>query len=145
MLKDDEIRGLIMPFTERTGGVISALREILQAEGFIDPVRFPVVADVFNLSVAEVRGIASFYEDFRTHPPAKNIVRVCQAEACQSLGARALLHDIKAELVKREVDAITEVEVLPVYCLGLCAIGPAVQINGNLLGRAKVKDLERIL
>ena len=144
MLKEDEIRALIAPFTEHTGGVITALREIFQVEGYIDPTRFPIVADVFNLSVAEIRGIVSFYEDFRTHPPARNTVRICQAEACQALGARALLHDMKAELAKRKVDITTEVEVLPVYCLGLCAIGPAVQINGDLLGRAKVEDLERI-
>ena len=145
LLSNDEIRELVSPFRKRTGGVVSALREILETEGYVDPSRFPIVADVFNLSVAEVRGITSFYEDFRTTHPPRTILRVCQAEACQALGSRRLLSSIERRIASTRRSKARSVEAIPVYCLGLCSIGPAMLINDRLLGRAKLADLEDVL
>ena len=59
--------------------------------GYVDRDAIPVLADVFNSSVAEVHGVISFYKDFRTTKPAGPIVQVCRAEACQARGANGLL------------------------------------------------------
>ena len=69
-------RELIEQFKGGVGGTISALRAVVAERGFIDDETQNIVADVFNISRAEVRGIVSFYADLRTSPPARSIIRV---------------------------------------------------------------------
>ena len=77
---------IIEPFVAQMGGSISALRAIMAECGWIDDHAIDTVAERFNLSRAEVKGIVSFYSDFRVEPPAARMIQVCQAEACR-LGA----------------------------------------------------------
>jgi formate dehydrogenase subunit gamma len=148
MTTDERIEALCAPYVDKTGGVISALRALMRARGAITPEVVERVADVFNLSQAEVRGVVGFYDDFRTTPKGQIVVRVCQAEACQSVGARELTRALTSELGltmdgTREDGSMT---LEGVYCLGLCACGPAVMVNDELHGAAdlaKVKDVIR--
>lgn len=87
---NSSVRGLITPFVDEIGGPLTALRSIVIQHGYIDAEASACVADVFNLSHAEVRGIVSFYTDLRTTPPPRHTIRICQAEACQSVGSREL-------------------------------------------------------
>ncbi len=126
---------------DRTGGVLRALRDIVLERGHVSRADEHVVADVFNLSRAEVRGIVSFYHDLKTTPQPPVQVRVCQAEACQSVGARELTARVEAHLGVRLGEASETVSVDPVYCLGLCAQGPSMMVNGRPVVRADVCDL----
>ena len=141
-----DLERLIQPCVDRIGGLMVALRKILDREGFIDPACVPQIADLFNLSQAEVRGVISFYHDFKTKPPAKNLVRICQAEACQAQGARALTKKIEQRLSIPIGDRTQDDNVAldAVYCLGLCALGPSMEINGRLIARATEGSLEKI-
>ena len=66
------------------------LHEVMEELGHIAREDVETIADVLNLSVAEVHGVVSFYHDFRTEPPAAHTVALCRGEACQSVGAEAL-------------------------------------------------------
>lgn len=70
----------------------------------------------------------SFYNDFRDQPGKRHTLKVCRAEACQSVGGRALWEVAAAT-------ASDDVEVEAVDCLSNCAYSPAVQFDGNTLGR----------
>ena len=102
--------------------------------GYIDDEAQKIVADVFNISQAEVRGIVSFYEDLRTKPPAENTIRICQAEACQANGSRELTKSMESHLGIRlgQISADKKIALEPVYCLGHCALGPAAEVNGTI-------------
>ena len=102
-----------------------ALHAIQHHAGYIDPEHVPLLADTFNLSVAEVHGVVTFYKDFRTTPPAGPVVHVCRAEACLSRGGTAL-HQAAIDAAAGQ-----PVEVEEVFCLGLCTQGPAVSANGR--------------
>jgi formate dehydrogenase subunit gamma len=134
----EELRSLIGPLAGRIGGPITALRAIQDQDGWIGPEGIDAVADVFNLSRAEVRGLVAFYADFRTQPPAAHVVRVCQAEACQAAGSRALTGTLSQRLGTALGHATPDrnVELDPVYCLGLCARAPAVMVDGELIADA---------
>lgn len=146
---DDEIRACVEPFADRVGGPIRALQELMRVCGSIEASFAPVVAEVFNISQAEVRGIVGFYDDFN-RPPARHRIRICQAEACQALGSRSLTRELEASYRttlggEPEEDAgegVRDVVLEPVYCLGLCAVGPAAQVNGKLVGRATPDKLK---
>lgn len=128
-------------------GTLLPLLHALQEEfGFVDPRAVPLIADALNLSRAEVHGVISFYHDFRTEPPARHVVRLCCAESCQARGSAA----VEAELSRRLGVAMGharkdgQVALEPVYCLGLCAIGPNAMINGRPVARIDETAIEAI-
>ena len=130
-----DIRTLAENHFGATGGVLSALRSIQTAFRCVPFDADAIIADVFNLSRAEVRGIVSFYSDFSREPQAKTVIRVCAAEACQAMGARSLLRQLE---LKEGLGPVSpdDIQVEKVYCLGLCSVAPATMVNGELIGRA---------
>lgn len=148
MSNDDiAIREIIAPHVGEIGGVITALRHIQSQCGHIPQDAASLAADLFNLSRAEIRGVVSFYDDFTEQPLGKTVVRVCQAEACQAVGARACSDQASNTLGVALGDTREDgkVSLLPVYCLGLCASGPALMIDEMPYGRAEGERLEALL
>jgi len=132
---DAALRTRIAHLVDETGGPVTALRAIQDDRGWIESEAIDAVADVFNLGRAEVRGLVEFYADFRTTPPVDHVVAICQAEACQAAGSRALTKTLEdrldVELGRTSADRAVGLE--PVYCLGLCARAPALTIDGRLV------------
>jgi formate dehydrogenase subunit gamma len=133
-----ELRRLVAPYAEQIGGPISALRAVQHEFGWIDDNGRDTVADVFNLSRAEVRGLIEFYADFRTSPPAAHVVTICGAEACQAAGSRTLTKKVVDRLGVElgQVAADRSVELGSVACLGLCARAPAMRVDDRLVVEA---------
>ncbi len=144
---DTAIRDLIAPHVGEVGGLITALRRVQGQHGHIPQAATQAAADLFNLSLAEIRGVVSFYSDFSDKPLGKTVIRVCQAEACQAVGARACTRQAASALgvALGETREDGEVSLLPVYCLGLCASGPALMIDAKPFGRAEGDRLEALL
>ena len=134
-------REIVRQHRDRVGGVLIALREIVARFGYVSRTQEHDVAEVFNLSRAEVRGIVSFYHDLKTKPQPSVQVRVCQAEACQSVGARELTKRVETHLGVKLGDVTDAVSLDAVYCLGLCAQAPSMMVNGRPLARADLCDL----
>ena len=134
----EELSALIAHLASEIGGPITALRTLQDHRGWIDDDAVEAVADVFNLSRAEIRGLVAFYSDFRTRPPATHSLAICQAEACQAAGSRALTRQVcdrvGAELGGQNADGSVGIE--PVACLGLCARAPAMAVDGRLVVEA---------
>ncbi len=129
------LANIIEPFVGRTGGLITALHAVQKAHGFLPAETEAVAADVFNLSRAEVKGVISFYHDFKREPQGKTVVRVCAAEACQAVGGRELVADLEKKLAVKmgETSASKDLTLEPVYCLGLCSCAPAAMVGDKLL------------
>ena len=138
-----DVRDIAERYARRVGGPITALRKIVETSGRIQRTHMETVADVFNLSVAEVRGIVSFYSDLRTKPAGRKHIRICQAEACQAVGARALTAAVTDRLGigLGETAADGSVSLEAVYCLGLCTNGPNATVNGSPVVRATPEGL----
>lgn len=117
--------------THQARGLLPVLSALNETFGHLHKDAIRLVAHALNLSRAEVHGVASFYHDFRERPPGRHVLKLCGAEACQSMGSDAL-----AEHVARELD-IGFGETTPdesitlerVYCLGLCACAPAALLD----------------
>lgn len=114
--------------------ILHALQAVF---GYIPDEAVPIVAETLNRTRAEIQGIVSFYHDFRRHPPGRHMLRLCQAEACQSVGSAAVAEQVQARLgvAWHGTTADGKVTLEPVYCLGLCACGPAAMLDGRPLGR----------
>lgn len=128
MYSDAHVREIAVNLSELEGPLLPILHAIQAQFGHIPEDAVPVVAEVLNLTRAEVHGVVTFYHDFRREPDARKTLKLCGAEACQSMGVRAL----KAEAEKL---AGPDVAVETVYCLGLCATAPAAMLDGKVYGR----------
>lgn len=129
------------------GALLPILHRVQERLGFIPPEAVPMIAHELNLSRAEVHGVVSFYHDFREKPAGERVVKICQAEACQAMGAAALTQHacnrLNAKLHETSADGAYTIE--PVYCLGNCALSPALTIDGRLYGRVSAARFDALV
>ncbi len=133
----DRVRAIAVELASLDGPLLPILHAVNDRLGHVDEQAIPVIAEVLNLSRAEVHGVVSFYHDFRRQPAGRHVLKVCRAEACQSMGCESLVEPLEDELGV-EVGGTTpdgRVTLEAVYCLGNCALSPAVMLDGELHGR----------
>ncbi|HMA50816.1 MAG TPA: formate dehydrogenase subunit gamma [Magnetospirillaceae bacterium] len=133
-LADDEISAVIGPLSTMPGALLPILHALQDRFGHVPETAVPLVAKALNLSRAEVHGTITFYHHFRQHPVGRHVVHVCRAEACQAVGADALVEHARQSLGcdfhgTTKDNAIT---LEPAYCLGQCATGPALLIDDEI-------------
>ncbi|MDG1118859.1 MAG: formate dehydrogenase subunit gamma [Flavimaricola sp.] len=131
----------------REGPMLPILHDVQHAFGHVPEAALPVIALALNVTTAEVHGVVSFYHDFRDAPAGRHVVKICRAEACQAMGANDLADAAKARLGVDWHGTTTDgsVTLEPVYCLGLCACGPAALVDGVVVGRVDKARLDAIL
>lgn len=141
------IRIAIAGEKDKPGALLPILHGIQDRIGHIPPEAVPVIADVLNLSRAEVHGVISFYHYFRQTPPGRHTVQICQAESCQAMGSAKLTAHAKQHLGIdfHQTTVDEEFSLEPVYCLGNCACSPAVMIDDEVYGRVSNGRLEQLL
>jgi formate dehydrogenase subunit gamma len=129
------------------GGLLQVLHGIADRLGHIPPDAIGRVAAALNLSRAEVHGVVSFYHDFRSDPPGRHVLKLCRAEACQSMGSEALAAGLEQRLGcsfgATSPDGAVTLE--PVYCLGNCAAAPSLLLDGQLRGRLTAERLGKLV
>jgi formate dehydrogenase subunit gamma len=132
------VRAAVATCRDQRGNLMPILHEIQRTMGHVPADAVPVLADELNLSRAEVHGVISFYHDFTEKPVFGRHVRICRAEACQSVGAEQLFAEAPAAC-----GPMATVE--QVFCLGNCALGPSVLIDGRLHGRVTPDRLRALV
>lgn len=129
------------------GPLLPILHGIQEEFGHVPQASLPVIAEALNISNAEVHGVVTFYHDYRSHPAGRHVLKVCQAEACQSMGSDAVAAKLKQLLGigfhETTRDGLVTLE--PVYCLGLCACAPSAMLDGEVIGRLDDEKLEEIV
>lgn len=129
------------------GPLLPILHEVQADFGYLPQESLTVIAHALNLSRAEVHGVASFYHDFRKAPAGRHVLKLCRAEACQSMGSDAVAERIKRllgiDFHQTTLDGAVTLE--PVYCLGLCACAPSAMLDGEVIGRLDAAKADEIL
>ena len=131
----------------RPGPLREVLHAVQAAFGYVPATAVPLIAEVLNLSRAEVHGVVSFYHHFRGTPAGRHTVQLCRAEACQSMHGRALEAHATRRLgiAMSATTANGAVTLEPVYCLGNCALAPAMLIDGDLHGRVDAARFDALV
>ena len=136
---------IISQFGGRPEMLVQVLHALVERYGYISEEAIRQVATELNLSRADVHGVVSFYHDFRTSPPAKHVLKICQAEACQAMGSRQLTAHAESKLGVEMHGSTDSVTLEPVYCLGNCACSPAVIIDDKVYGRVDANKLDKLI
>lgn len=133
-VRTEAIVGRLKPLE---GPLLPILHDVQAEFGYVPRASVPVIAQGLNLSRAEVHGVVSFYHDYREAPAGRHVIKLCRAEACQSMGgdelADRLLGLLGLDWHDTSADGMVTIE--PVYCLGLCACAPAAMVDGDVIGR----------
>ena len=130
-------RAVALRYGNKPDALIEILHDLQDELGFIPEAALPALAKSLNLSRAEVHGVVTFYHDFHRHPTGRHVIKVCRAEACQSMGADELVRSIRKSLkvALGETTSDGAITVEAAYCLGNCALSPAIMVDGKLVGR----------
>jgi formate dehydrogenase subunit gamma len=119
------------------GPLLPILHEIQAEFGYVPQESLPIIAQELNLSRAEVHGVVTFYHDYRDHPAGRHVLKLCRAEASQSMGGDEIAARVKAllgiDFHQTTLDGAVTLE--PVYCLGLCSCAPSAMLDGEVHGR----------
>jgi len=136
---------IVDKFGARPEMLVQILHAFIERFAWISEDAIRHLANKLNLSRADVHGVVSYYHDFRTAPPGKHIVKVCQAEACQAMGSRELSAHAEKSLGVAMHASNEQVTLEPVYCLGNCACSPAIMINGKTHGRVDAVRFDELV
>ena len=144
---DAKLGALISEHQDMPGALMPLLHAIQDNIGYVPESSYSQIGRALSLSVAEVHGVVTFYHHFRTHKPGRHVMQICRAESCQSMGSEALEAHAKKCLnvdyhQTTSDDAIT---LEAVYCLGNCALSPAVMMDEEVYGRVSAEDLDALI
>ncbi|AJP56918.1 formate dehydrogenase subunit gamma [Pandoraea vervacti] len=139
------VQAILDSHATQEGPLLPILHDVQDAFGYVPPDAVSVIANALNLSRAEVHGVITFYHHFRTSPPPRHVVQICRAEACQSMGADALVAHAERVLSCTMHGHSGDVALEPVYCLGQCATSPAITIDDKLHARVTPEKFDRLV
>jgi formate dehydrogenase subunit gamma len=120
----------------RVGPLLPILHDVQKAFGHISEDAMREIAELLNLTRAEVYGVVSFYHDFKRQPESRPTLKLCRAEACKARGVEALVPIAEGQ---------SGVKIEAVYCLGLCSVGPAAMIGGTVHARLDAARLTALM
>ena len=131
----------------RPDELLEILHDVQSALGYVPEAVVPALAHALNLSRAEVHGVVTIYHDFRAKPAGRHVLKLCRAEACQSMGCESLVERAESRLgiACGETSADGRVTLEPIYCLGLCATAPSAMMDGRIVGRLTPERLDALL
>ena len=131
----------------RPDALLEILHDVQHEFGHVPETSLPAIAHALNLSRAEVYGVATFYHDFHLKPVGKHVLKLCRAEACQSMGGRELVSAVekflKVKMGGTTADGLVTLEAT--YCLGLCASAPSMMINNKPVARVNATKVKSIV
>jgi formate dehydrogenase subunit gamma len=145
--KPDVATVIAARYDNKPDALLEILHDLQHEVGHIPEASLPILAKALNLSRAEVHGVVSFYHEFRRKPAGRHVVKMCRAEACQSMKgnelAEAAQKTLKVKFGETTSDGAITLEA--VYCLGLCATSPSLLVDERPMGRMTPKKFETLV
>lgn len=144
---EEQAEQIVTSLASQEGATLVILHALQDVFGFIPDAAIPMVARALNLTRAEILGVVTFYHDFRRAPAGRHVLKLCRAEACQSMGADALAQQAKARLKIdwHQTTGDESVTLEPVFCLGFCATAPSALADGKPVSHLDSARLDKIL
>jgi formate dehydrogenase subunit gamma len=138
---------IIAAHATQEGAALPILHALQEEFGYVPQDAIPMVAHALNRSRAEIHGVVTFYHDFREHPAGRHVLKLCRAEACQSMGGDALAAQAQKRLGIgwHETTPDGQVTLEPIFCLGLCACAPSALADGEVVGRLDRAGLDAVI
>ena len=143
-IEDKSARAACQKHGDKPEELLEILHAVQHENGFLSDGALRTISHSLNLSRAEVHGVVSFYHDYKREKQALQTIKICRAEACQALGADELIADAENAFGVKLDGGGSDVGLEAAYCLGNCALSPAIMIDNNLYGRVDLAKLKKL-
>ncbi|NTW36547.1 MAG: NADH-quinone oxidoreductase subunit NuoE [Syntrophobacteraceae bacterium] len=143
----EDIIGQLMEFPKSRDSLIPVLQMIQHRHSYLSPQAIESVAAHLQLSISEIYGVATFYNQFRFHPPGKHQIKVCLGTACHVVGGDIILENFERKLGIRDGETTPDREfgLERVACVGCCALAPVAVVDETTYGHMAPSKVEGIL
>ena len=147
---DEQVKSfneLLDEYKGNKGNIMVVLQKTQGIFGYIPEPSVKMISDSLKIAESEIYGIITFYSQFTLTPKAKYNIDVCLGTACFVLGANDILNKILEKLNVKLGQSTPDNKwiVTSCRCLGCCGLAPAITINGEVYGKLKVEDIDKIL
>jgi NADH-quinone oxidoreductase subunit E len=141
------VREILAKHGRGRGELITALQDLQTEYGYLPQEALRMVADETGRSLVDIYGIATFYRGFALEPRGRHVVSACLGTACHVRGAARVVDELERQLGVRagETTADREFTLETVNCLGACALGPVVVIDGHYFSKVKTSKVRQLL
>lgn len=145
MLKD--IDSQLPAFGKTRGNLIPILQMIHERHAFLHAGAIKRVGAYLEMAECEVYGVATFYNQFRFHPPGKHPIKVCLGTACHVRGSDIILENFERKLKIHEGETTPDREfsIERVACAGCCALAPVAIVDETLHGHMAPSKVEGLI
>jgi NADH-quinone oxidoreductase subunit E len=142
-----DIASQLETFEKARGNLIPILQMVQRRYGYLHPESIRMVAEHLNHSPCDVYGVATFYNQFRFHPPGKHPIKVCLGTACHVRGGDIILENFERKLEIRdgETTADKAFSLERVACVGCCALAPVAVVDETVQGHMAPSKVEGII
>jgi NADH-quinone oxidoreductase subunit E len=147
MSREDEVIAIIEKHHNERGEVIAILEEIQSRYGYLPEDALRVVAEQTGRSLVDIYGVATFYRAFSLEPRGKHLISVCQGTACHVRGAPKILKEFEKQIgvCAGQTTGDRNFTLETVNCLGACALGPVVVIDGHYFPAVRPQKVQDLL
>jgi NADH:ubiquinone oxidoreductase subunit E len=144
---DREIQDILSGYERSRENLIPILQDVQERMSYLAPEAVRRVAEFLGLSENDVYGVATFYAQFRFHPPGKHHIKVCQGTACHVRGSGLIMEAISRNIgiAPGETSPDQEFSLERVACFGSCALAPVVVVDNKVYGRMTSKKTEKLI
>jgi len=134
-------------FNKQRGNLIPVLQMVQENLAYLPSEVIQLVAEYLGINACEVYGVATFYNQFRFHPPGKHPIKVCLGTACHVKAGDIILENFerKLEIFDGETTADREFSIERVACVGCCALAPVAIIGETVHGHMAPSKVEGLL
>ena len=142
-----EIGEEILRFGRERKNLIPILQMVQEKHAYLDAKVIEMVADYLNLAACQVYGLATFFNQFRFHPPGKHHIKVCLGTACHVRGGSIILENFerKLEIKDGETTPDREFSIERVACVGCCALAPVAVVDEDVHGKVAPSKVEGLI
>jgi len=142
-----DIEGRLQGFLRERKNLIPMLQMIQERYAYLSPDAIKMVADTLELALCEVYGVATFYNQFRFHPPGKHHMKVCLGTACHVRGGDIILENFERKLGIGHGETTPDLEfsIERVACVGCCALAPVVIVDETAHGHVAPSKVEGLI
>ncbi len=144
---EDFMNKLFEIYLPEKDNLIQILNEVQEEYGYIPELAQKKISEYLKISMAEIYGVITFYSRFTLEPKGKYTISVCLGTACFVKGSQKILDRLQ-ERLKIEPGQTTEDGMFSIdktRCVGACGLAPVFTVNGEVYGKATVKELDEVL
>jgi NADH:ubiquinone oxidoreductase subunit E len=143
----DLVNSTVEKYRKMPSALISILQDIQEKIGYLPPDILKRVAEKTELPLTQIYGVATFFKSLSLNPQGRHIVTICMGTACHVRGAGKILSEVSSflEIEPGETTGDGEFTLRAVNCLGACAIGPVMVVDGKYYGKMSASRANALL